>query len=249
MARGRKKDLSIPPSRALTQQRDYRARKAQYVADLEERCQRAEEENVRLREEIETLKAQCRVSGITTTCNPELVKVTSELMQQVTSTSASLARFRQLVAPQASSEGQAVVPSMSIAGLPSTSFPFPLTPPAGTPHALASEVLSALPVPNIQIPSAAEAPPVDAREDEANVNGWQSNARERSRSPWEECCGGLMDCRGLIEEDDEADTSSFSNGTSSLRKTSELRSTSRDMAMVGVEMNEEDESSGSRTRN
>lgn len=32
MTRGRKKDLTIPPSRALAQQRDYRARKAQYVS-------------------------------------------------------------------------------------------------------------------------------------------------------------------------------------------------------------------------
>jgi hypothetical protein len=34
MTRGRKKDLTIPPSRALAQQRDYRARKAEYVYSL-----------------------------------------------------------------------------------------------------------------------------------------------------------------------------------------------------------------------
>ena len=42
MARGRKRDLTIPPSRALSQQRAYRDRKAQYVAELEQRARRAE---------------------------------------------------------------------------------------------------------------------------------------------------------------------------------------------------------------
>jgi len=58
MTRGGKKDLTIPPSRALTQQRDYRARKALYVSELEERCRRVEAENVALRAEIEALRAK-----------------------------------------------------------------------------------------------------------------------------------------------------------------------------------------------
>lgn len=57
MTRGRKKDLTIPPSRTLVQQRDYRARKANYIANLEERCRRAEEENIRLRMELDEAKA------------------------------------------------------------------------------------------------------------------------------------------------------------------------------------------------
>lgn len=57
MTRGRKKDLTIPASRALTQQRDYRARKAQYVSDLEARCRSAEEENVRLKKELDLARA------------------------------------------------------------------------------------------------------------------------------------------------------------------------------------------------
>ncbi len=56
MTRGRRKDLTIPPSRALLQQRDYRARKAQYVSDLEERCRKAEVENAELRKEVDDLK-------------------------------------------------------------------------------------------------------------------------------------------------------------------------------------------------
>ena len=52
MARGRKKDLTIPPTRTLVQQRDYRARRAQHITNLEERCRKAEEENVQLRKEL-----------------------------------------------------------------------------------------------------------------------------------------------------------------------------------------------------
>lgn len=56
MTRGRKKDQTIPPTRSLTLQRDYRARKAQYVSDLESRCKAAEEENVRLRKELDFVR-------------------------------------------------------------------------------------------------------------------------------------------------------------------------------------------------
>lgn len=52
MARGRKKDMTIPPTRSLVQQRDYRARRALYVAELEERCRKTEEENFQLRKEL-----------------------------------------------------------------------------------------------------------------------------------------------------------------------------------------------------
>ena len=58
MTRGRKKDLTIPPSRTLVQQRDYRARKAHYVASLEERCRNAEEENIQLRTELAEARSQ-----------------------------------------------------------------------------------------------------------------------------------------------------------------------------------------------
>ena len=63
MTRGRRKDLTIPPSRALLQQRDYRARKAQYLSDLEDRCRRSEAENVQLRKEVEILQARLRAAN------------------------------------------------------------------------------------------------------------------------------------------------------------------------------------------
>lgn len=58
MPRGRKRDLTLPPSRSLAAQRAFRERKAQFVADLEERCQRAESENVRLKEDVRVLREE-----------------------------------------------------------------------------------------------------------------------------------------------------------------------------------------------
>ena len=64
MTRGRKKDLTIPPTRSLVQQRDYRARKASYIASLEERCRKAEEENAHLRKEVMHMRAQLSTPAI-----------------------------------------------------------------------------------------------------------------------------------------------------------------------------------------
>ncbi|KAF8838925.1 hypothetical protein BDN67DRAFT_970808 [Paxillus ammoniavirescens] len=54
-SRGRKPNPSVPPTRLLTQQRQFRARKAQLVQDLEQRCRTLEEENVQLRRELDVL--------------------------------------------------------------------------------------------------------------------------------------------------------------------------------------------------
>ncbi|KAK0207710.1 hypothetical protein IW262DRAFT_1302588 [Armillaria fumosa] len=55
MTRGRKKDPTIPITRSLAQQRDYRARRAQYIADLEKKCHLLEMENHDLRQELRYL--------------------------------------------------------------------------------------------------------------------------------------------------------------------------------------------------
>ena len=68
MTRGRKKNLDLPLSRSLEQQRAFRARKAQYITTLEERCYKAEAENERLRKEIDDLRAVTAPST-----NPEFV--------------------------------------------------------------------------------------------------------------------------------------------------------------------------------
>lgn len=69
MTRGRQKDSTLPLSRALIIQRAYRDRKAKYIADLEDRCRKAEEENVRLKEEL----ALARSQSPNTSNNTELV--------------------------------------------------------------------------------------------------------------------------------------------------------------------------------
>ncbi|KAJ3983977.1 hypothetical protein F5890DRAFT_1374266, partial [Lentinula detonsa] len=56
MVRGRKKDMTIPVSRTIALQRDYRERKAKYVTDLEDKCKLLEEQNVRLIEEVKELR-------------------------------------------------------------------------------------------------------------------------------------------------------------------------------------------------
>ena len=73
MTRGRKKDLSIPPSRSLTQQRNYRARKAQHIADLEQRCRLLEAENASLKQELRKLQTASSFTSSGAAVDPELV--------------------------------------------------------------------------------------------------------------------------------------------------------------------------------
>jgi hypothetical protein len=63
MTRGRKKDLTIPVSRSLVTQRAYRARKAAYIADLEDRVRKVDAENIRLRQELEAVRQQTLAAG------------------------------------------------------------------------------------------------------------------------------------------------------------------------------------------
>ncbi len=80
MTRGRRKDMTIPPSRALLQQRDYRARKAQYLSDLETRVKNAEDENLLLRKEVESLQAKLKAAvppQAKSPYGPEVVRTSS----------------------------------------------------------------------------------------------------------------------------------------------------------------------------
>jgi len=56
MARGRAPNLSLPPTRALTQQRDYRARKAARIAYLEKTNKELGDEVENLRRELVEVK-------------------------------------------------------------------------------------------------------------------------------------------------------------------------------------------------
>ncbi|KAI0683227.1 hypothetical protein BC835DRAFT_763716 [Cytidiella melzeri] len=107
MTRGRRKDLTIPPSRALLQQRDYRARKAQYVADLEDRVRTAEDENIKLKREIDALRLRASTRG-TMGPSAEVVSASSELMHQLTAAASCLARFQQLTFNEQTQQAHAI---------------------------------------------------------------------------------------------------------------------------------------------
>lgn len=91
MTRGRKKDLTIPPTRSLVQQRDYRARKAHYVAELEDRVRRAEDENKQLRQELEVARANMSVPFL---YNPLAAEMSAELLHNLSAASDSLTKFQ-----------------------------------------------------------------------------------------------------------------------------------------------------------
>lgn len=113
MTRGRKKDMTMPPSRSLAQQRAYRDRRAKYVADLEERCRVAEAENTRLRQELAIAKAGSsggfdedmvtfnRLTCATCRADNRQINACSELMEHLGRTQTTLARFHQMASSTA----------------------------------------------------------------------------------------------------------------------------------------------------
>ncbi|KAF8893860.1 hypothetical protein BD779DRAFT_1797838 [Infundibulicybe gibba] len=204
MTRGRKKDLTIPPTRALAQQRDYRARKAQYVADLEDRCRRAEEENIRLRQEL----AVVRGGPIPTIFGQQTAQASSELMESLTLASESIARFQQLMFSGRSS-GSAEQSNGN--RLRPASFPSPGDFPL---HPRSSSTNSHMPQPPEQQMRGGTSP------------GPSRLVSSRSPSPDSECCGGIMDCQNLIEESDIEDEEEEEDEGNARMRISGLRSTS-----------------------
>ena len=228
MTRGRKKDLTIPPSRTLTQQRDYRARKAHYVADLEERCRKAEEENVRLRKELADVRAQATNPALLlpqTVSNASSAEVVmqanpfhqadaaAELMQNLALAQDSIAKFQQIVFP----------------GSQNTSS--------------ASTVCSAQRPLDHQTPNARPRPLLDPHTDDSiqgrkrlyvddlpPFSSTPTTFQESSPSSSSECCGGLLNCDGLCESDDDDN-----NVNVIITRTSGLRSTGK--ALDSVTMN------------
>ncbi|KAI9450348.1 hypothetical protein F5148DRAFT_1290889 [Russula earlei] len=172
--------MTVPPSRALTIQRAYRDRKAKYVADLEVRCRRAEEENEHLRKELDVLRSGSAVAS----SNSELVnrvdifepaRLCFDLMQDLERTQKALSTFQQraLGAPPQDPQRNLVMPSateLDIAAI--------LT------HTLRRD------------PSAPESH--QARPENAyQSTGTSFNVDAGNEDS--ECCGGLLDCDGLID--------------------------------------------------
>ncbi|KAH9935516.1 uncharacterized protein B0H18DRAFT_415105 [Fomitopsis serialis] len=269
MTRGRRKDMTIPPSRALLQQRDYRARKARYVADLEDRCKQVEEENARLKEQIDILGAQLRTAGQSaaqrTSPSPEMVRAfhlsaqlaaalatvlashtppcqaaaTNELIHNLSAAAHSINHFQQVAfGPPPSSEPS----SASSLRLPpiQNHTPTSLATPSFTP--------SPLPQPHHRLPPSPrqriELPPLHAlhRDLFRGPPEPSSYPQQQSRMPGpsqagpsnsgyseSECCGGYLDCTGLVEDEDERritdDDATSPESSSTAQRMSDVRST------------------------
>ncbi|KAJ3865318.1 hypothetical protein EV359DRAFT_80587 [Lentinula novae-zelandiae] len=140
MVRGRKKDMTIPVSRTIALQRDYRERKAKYVSDLEDKCKSLEEQNARLNEEITELREMlsereqhnpgpdlellgCGIEATKKEAFGDVIKTLSAAMN-------SIQNFTHLAEGQRHSHSSSSTPAASVAsssslssGAPSDPFP------------------------------------------------------------------------------------------------------------------------------
>ncbi|KAG6866637.1 hypothetical protein C0991_000747 [Blastosporella zonata] len=223
MTRGRKKDLTIPPTRALVQQRDYRARRAQYVSDLEERVRKAEEENAKLRHELAAARTGHAVVeplslDSQTVCS--LVRfpadklttlqahASSELLHSLSIASASLARFQQLAFPEprhASQDSRQSTnhPLTRYSGNAATalrraSFPSPAPSPPYTYPISESSSSHHHNLPRRKRLYREDSPePVVSPSDDGD-----NRSDSTASSPISDCRGGIPDCRNLIKHVD-----------------------------------------------
>jgi len=222
MTRGRKKDLTIPPSRTLVQQRDYRARKANYVASLEERCHKAEEENATLRRELAEARARLVNPALLV---PETAQASSELLNNLRAATASLSKFQELAFASSSNTPAPVEPPQgnhteqilgaqlhpySTASRQPTEFSQASTPPTGGRKRLFIETTP---------PFSPEFAPRRSISPQSNNTG--------SISDSEECCGGILDCDalgcdGILEHDSDRGGGKISR-MSGMRSTSDHR--------------------------
>ncbi|KZT35989.1 hypothetical protein SISSUDRAFT_1064054 [Sistotremastrum suecicum HHB10207 ss-3] len=92
MVRGRRKDLTAPPSRALAQQRAYRARKEEAWTHLQERCERLEEENALLRQQLQAVTGHGAPSWTSSAAG---ISASSALMEHLDRAYEALGQYRQ----------------------------------------------------------------------------------------------------------------------------------------------------------
>ncbi|EAU91668.2 hypothetical protein CC1G_09350 [Coprinopsis cinerea okayama7 len=188
MARGRKKDLTIPPTRSLTQQRDYRARRAKYIADLEERCKRIEEENRQLRHQLEIARANAALAASTTATgttmfsDPAAVELSAELLRNLSAASEALTRFQDFAKQHPMSGQTPSVPSVPLMGQSHNDVD--MAPSAST----VSQGRSMSPREHSEPPSVGQPPPPPE-----STPGVEDEDLEA------ECCGGYFDCDKFLE--------------------------------------------------
>ncbi|KAJ3810042.1 hypothetical protein EV368DRAFT_62576 [Lentinula lateritia] len=105
MVRGRKRDISAPLTRSLILQRDYRARKAKYISDLETRYHKLEADNLRLSKEVQDLKYKLRqkidrketlFASATTEADTEKTRALNKVIFSLSSAAATIKNFQNL---------------------------------------------------------------------------------------------------------------------------------------------------------
>ena len=220
MARGRKKDLTIPPTRTLVQQRDYRARRAQHITNLEERCRKAEEENVQLRKELAEARERLvnpavlwpeTVGSLTyvpfdLTNTLTQATASSELLNHLSSARDALVKFNRLIFPNTQSSVEATSPHLNHT-LSSNYHSDPTTPRSLGLHNDTNQrsrkelyVDDAYPFTSPSTPTTAifEVPSLSSGE----------------------CCGGIIDCDELCGDEDNQTTNITLTRTSDVRSTS-----------------------------
>ncbi|KAH9061310.1 hypothetical protein EDB87DRAFT_1560291 [Lactarius vividus] len=179
MTRGRRKDTTLPLSRGLIIQRAYRDRKAKYIADLEDRCRKAEEENVRLKEELVLVRSQSPNASINTELVIQAARACSDLMYSLQKTQTALSHFQQ----------RALAPAPEPDRYNSTIHSFLFrTNPSTTELDIAAILTHALrqdpPAPLSQQPHPSDTTHPNALAEDTDGT---------------ECCDGLIDCEGLVE--------------------------------------------------
>jgi len=211
MTRGRKKDPTISPTRSLVQQRDYRARKASYIANLEERFRKVEEENACLRKELFQARAQLSIPAV---LRPETAEASKELMHNLSLASTSLANFQRL----AFSDTQPIHEITS-----STDFrAYHSTLAGGTHQSLSSTQAQTVNGVGKKQLYSDHTPPFSP------ISQSVSTPPFRTPSPGcnEECCGGIIDCDAMMSDRIIQNEGERTGETAP--RISELRSTSDD---------------------
>ncbi|KAF5367957.1 hypothetical protein D9758_004351 [Tetrapyrgos nigripes] len=95
MVRGRKRDATAPLTRSLVLQRDYRARKAQYVADLEAKVRRYAEQNEKLLKEVEDLRKELyRREGLVYEADAGKARALASVLNHLSLASTSIQHFQ-----------------------------------------------------------------------------------------------------------------------------------------------------------
>lgn len=151
-------------------QRDYRSRKAKHLAEIEERCRIAEEENVRLRQEVQMLRSTHLLQSAHQ--EPQAAKALEDMLQHIRAASLAASYFSQ-----------------------AQPTPTPMTEPGPTnelPRILAQIDYQVRPGNASQpddIPISVEA---SQSEDVVMPHSPTSEASE--------CCGGWLDCTDCLEE-------------------------------------------------